>query len=163
MKDFVIEDRVQKAIDYFESGYNCAQSVFLAYHDLFDLDMETAKKMTVSFGGGIGRLRETCGTTSGMAMLAGFRYPVIDTTDKNARTLNYAIVQKMVGLFKEKYGTINCKSLLQSLKTDTNPEPSPRTPEYYTRRPCGKFIVDATEIAGRMLKGEFEAEIRQAI
>lgn len=51
MKDFDLEERVNRAVQNFEAGYNCAQSVFLAYSDIFELDMETAKKMSVSFGG----------------------------------------------------------------------------------------------------------------
>lgn len=53
MKDFDLEERVNRAVQNFEAGYNCAQSVFLAYSDIFELDMETAKKMSVSFGGGV--------------------------------------------------------------------------------------------------------------
>ena len=112
MKDFNIEERVKKAVENFESGYNCAQSVFLAYADVFELDLEMAKSMSVSFGGGMGRMREVCGTVSAMSMLAGFRYPVVDTLDQEARTRNYAIVQKMGSLFKEEFGT----SLQQKLR-----------------------------------------------
>lgn len=57
MKDFDLEERVNRAVQNFEAGYNCAQSVFLAYSDIFELDMETAKKMSVSFGGGVGRMQ----------------------------------------------------------------------------------------------------------
>ena len=93
--DFDIEERAQQAIDNFNAGYNCAQSVFLTYYDLLGLDLETAKCMSVSFGGGMGRMREVCGTISAMCMLAGFRYPVVDPKDQEARTRNYGMVQKM--------------------------------------------------------------------
>ena len=86
MKEFDIEERVKIAVQNFESGYNCAQSVFLAYSDVFELNLEMAKKMSVSFGGGVGRMREVCGTVSAMAMLAGFKYPVLHiltTYEKN--------------------------------------------------------------------------------
>ena len=82
MKEFDIEERVKIAVQNFESGYNCAQSVFLAYSDVFELNLEMAKKMSVSFGGGVGRMREVCGTVSAMAMLAGFKYPVLDQQDQ---------------------------------------------------------------------------------
>lgn len=156
MKAFDVEDRVAQAIAYFQSGYNCAQSVFLAYSDLFEIDVEMAKKMSVSFGGGLGRMREVCGTVSGMSMLAGFRYPVTDTLDKEARKQNYQIVQQMAALFKEKHGTIICRDLLRSIKTDDTPMPSDRTSEYYKKRPCARLVADAARIAGRMLKGELE-------
>ena len=100
MEDFDIEARAEQAVRNFESGYNCAQSVFLAYADLFGLERELAQKMSVSFGGGMGRMREVCGTVSAMAMLAGFRYPVPDTTDQEARTRNYAMVQRVATLFR---------------------------------------------------------------
>lgn len=70
--------------------------------------------MSVSFGGGVGRMREVCGTVNAMAMLAGFKYPVFDPLDQEARARNYGMVQKMAALFKEKHGTIICRSLPSS-------------------------------------------------
>ena len=157
MKEFDIEERVQQAIQNFNDGFNCAQSVFLAYSDIFELDMDMAKKMSVSFGGGLGRMREICGTVSAMAMLAGFRYPVLDTSDQAARTKNYKIVQQMAEQFKEKHETIVCRNLLGNIKDAGNsPAPEIRTKEYYAKRPCGRFVEDAARIAGRMLKGELD-------
>ena len=111
IKDFDIEERVKLAVQNFESGFNCAQSVFLAYSDVFDLDLEMAKNMTVSFGGGVGRMREICGSISAMAMLAGFKYPVIDPLDQDARTRNYAMVQKMTEIFRSRNNAIICRDL----------------------------------------------------
>lgn len=157
MKEFDIEQRVQAAVQNFESGYNCAQSVFLAYSDVFELDLNVAKKMSVSFGGGVGRMREVCGTVSAMAMLAGFKYPVLDQKDQEARTKNYAMVQKMSEMFKQKHGTIICRSLLPAAEaSQTAPAPSERTSEYYAKRPCSKYVEEATRIAGRMLKNELD-------
>ena len=134
MKDFDLEERVNRAVQNFEAGYNCAQSVFLAYSDIFELDMETAKKMSVSFGGGVGRMR-----------------------DQEARTRNYAMVQKMADMFKEKNGTIICRNLLPPEDAAaTTPAPAARTQEYYKKRPCGRFVGDSARIAGRMLKGELD-------
>ena len=149
--------RRERAMALFEEGYNCAQSVFLAYSDVFELNLEMAKKMSVSFGGGVGRMREVCGTVSAMAMLAGFKYPVLDQQDQEARTKNYAMVQKMSDLFKEKHGTIICRSLLPAAEaSQTAPQPSARTAEYYAKRPCSKYVEDAARIAGRMLKNELD-------
>lgn len=155
--DFDIEERAKQAIDNFNAGYNCAQSVFLTYADVLELDWETAKNMSVSFGGGMGRMREVCGTMSAMCILAGFRYPVVAPTDQQARTRNYAMVQKMAALFREKYHTIICRALLPAAAAaQKDPTPSLRTPEYYAKRPCGRYVAEATRIAGRMLKGELE-------
>lgn len=155
MRDFDIEERVTRAVRNFESGYNCAQAVFLAYADLFDLDVELAKRMSVSFGGGMGRMRETCGTVSAMVMLTGFRYPVENPTDQEARTRNYAMVQRVGAAFREQYGTLVCRELLPAAEAaKTDPSPSLRTAEYYAKRPCSRYVAASARIAGKMLKGE---------
>ena len=61
----------EKAKELFKSGYNCAQSVFAVYAERYGIDFETALKLSSSFGGGMGRLREVCGAVSGMFMAAG--------------------------------------------------------------------------------------------
>lgn len=157
MKNFKIEERIKIAVSYFESGHNCAQAVFLAYCDILGMDANIAKKMTVSFGGGIGRMRETCGAINAIAMLTGFKYPVPDTKDQEARTRNYTMVQKATNIFKKNHGTILCRELLEAhTSIDTNPVPSIRDNEYYSKRPCIKIVAEAAEIAGKMLKGELE-------
>ena len=155
MKEFDLEERVRLAVDNFNSGYNCAQSVFLAYYDIFDLPFETAKSISVSFGGGMGRLREVCGTFSALCLLAGLKHPVKNPQDQQQRTENYAVVQRMAALFKEKYGTLHCSELLPAAAAARrNPSPDVRTPEYYASRPCGRYVEESARIAGRMLRGE---------
>ena len=53
-----IEERTARAKELFLSGYNCAQSVFLAYRDISNLDEKMAAAISAPFGGGMGRLRE---------------------------------------------------------------------------------------------------------
>ena len=65
------EERIQKAVSLFKEGYNCSQSVVAAYADLYGFTKEQALRMAASFGGGIGRMRETCGAACGMFLLAG--------------------------------------------------------------------------------------------
>ena len=67
-----IEVRANAGEQYFMQGYNCAQSVVAAFGDLFpEVDTEQLLKVAASFGGGMGRLRMTCGAVTGMFMLAG--------------------------------------------------------------------------------------------
>ena len=40
--DFILEERVEKARDLFRQGYNCSQSVFLAYNDLLGVESTLA-------------------------------------------------------------------------------------------------------------------------
>lgn len=151
MKEFDLEERVSKAVDFFEEGYNCSQAVFLAYCDLFNISTETASMMTVSFGGGLGRMREVCGAISSISMLAGFRYPVVDPTNLEQRIDNYTHVQNMAERFKEKYGSIICRDLLELLEKNPSLLTS-QTRKYH--KPCGLYVAEAAYLAGKMLKGE---------
>ena len=76
--DFILEERVEKACDLFRQGYNCSQSVFLAYNDLLGVESTLAATISGPLGGGMGRLREVCGAVSGMSLIAGFLAPCPD-------------------------------------------------------------------------------------
>ena len=154
-----IEERVEKAKRLFkEGGYNCCQAVVLAYNDIFGIDDETAAAMSSGFGGGMGRMREVCGSVSGMVMLAGLIRPATDPTVKDWRTANYALVQEMAGEFKGINGSTVCKELLGLVPTGSNeqapkesPEPSDRTPEYYKKRPCEELVGISARIVGEKI------------
>lgn len=147
-----IEERVAKAVELFKSGAACSQAVVGAYADLVGLDMQTAMNASLGFGGGVGRLREICGTVSGMAFLAGLRLGTGDPSDADAKKRVYEAVQTMAAEFREKNGAVVCRELL-GLKPDAPApaQPDVRTPEYYHRRPCAEYVACAAEIAGRRL------------
>ena len=159
MKEFDIEERVEKARRLFkEGGYNCCQAVVLAYNDLFGLNDEMAAAIASGFGGGMGRMREVCGSVSGMTILAGFISPASDPTVKADRTANYALVQELAGEFRKKNGSIICKELLglvpmgssQSVPAES-PKPSDRTAEYYKKRPCEELVGISARIVGKKI------------
>ncbi len=77
-----IEKRVQQARELFVKGYNCSQSVFMAYSDLFDVEPRLAATISGPLGGGMGRLREVCGAVSGMSLIAGIQRPIVDPADR---------------------------------------------------------------------------------
>lgn len=154
-----IEARVEKARRLFkEGGYNCCQSVVLAYSDLFGLDETIAASLSSGFGGGMGRMREVCGSVSGMVFLSGLISPAADPSDKNGRTSNYALVQEFANRFREINGSIICRELLGTARTGSpaagkmeSPEPSERTAEYYRKRPCEELVGISARIVGEKL------------
>lgn len=154
-KNFDIEERVEKAKSLFKEGYNCCQSVALAYSDLWDLDFNLTASLTSGFGGGVGRMREVCGCVSGMVFLCGMIHPAADPSIKADRTANYALVQDVAGQYKKINGSIICRELLTGVceKNSTSPEPSDRTPEYYKKRPCEELVGIAAGIIGKKIKG----------
>lgn len=137
----------QKAKDLFLDGYNCAQAVFCAFNDLTGLDFATASKLSSSFGGGLGRLREVCGAVSGMCMVAGLLYGPAYPDDRQEKADHYARIQELTRRFREENGSIICRELL-GLKDATNvsPVPEARTAQYYKKRPCAEMVECAARI-----------------
>ncbi len=106
-----MESRVEKAASLFK-GYNCAQAVFAAYADLFGMDEETAFKLSMPFGGGMGGLREVCGAVSGMVMVAGLAKGTATPNDKEGKKECFELVQRLVEKFRQENGSIICKQQL---------------------------------------------------
>ena len=145
-------DHSKTACDLFAGGYNCAQSVFVAFCDVTGLDKETAFRISSSFGGGMGRLREVCGTCSAMFMVAGMLYGLGENGTYEAKTEHYKRIQELAARFKEAHETIICRELLQGLRVTSDPTPEKRTEKYYKVRPCIKFVKTAAEILDRYIE-----------
>ncbi len=146
-----VTERAQSARDFFTNGYNCAQSVVLAYSDIMDIDPKTLATISASFGGGMGRLREVCGAVSGMSMVAGSLAPAFDPSQKAAKTANYTLVQDLAEEFRRENRSIICRELLGLSQLKDAPIPSDRTPEYYKKRPCAELVEMAAAIVARKI------------
>lgn len=146
-----MESRVEKAAELFESGFNCAQSVFAAYADLFGMDRETALKISCPMGGGMGRMREVCGTVSAMSMLSGLKDGNTDPQNEEAKKAAYELVRKMAEEFKAENGTIICRELLGLTGMEESAAPSARTAQYYASRPCTGLVRSAAQIVEKYL------------
>ena len=138
-------DHSMYAAELFMQGYNCAQAVALAFSDVTGLDDEMSAKLAASFGGGIGRLREVCGAVSGMLMVAGLLYGYDENGENDCRKKeHYQLVQALAGQFREEVGSIVCRDILKNPPSD--PAPTPRTAEFYARRPCVRMVMTAARI-----------------
>ena len=139
------------ACKYFTDGYNCAQSVFAAFHEEMDMDEKTALRMSSAFGGGMGRLREVCGAVSGMFMVLGVLYGYDEAKNDVAKKELYTNVQALAGQFREEYGTIICRELL-GVDGAQKPTPTPRNAEFYKKRPCLAFVISAAGILSEFIE-----------
>ena len=154
MKKEEIEKRVERAKALFKQGFNCSQAVFAACADIYGIEDEAlALRLSASFGGGIGRMRQTCGAACGMFMLAGLENGSAIAGDAEGKKANYALVQELAAKFKEENGSLICAELLgaspkSSLegKNFTDPTPAPRTEEYYKKRPCVEMVASAVRV-----------------
>ena len=143
-------DHGMKAAQLFLGGYNCAQSVAVAFCDVTGLEEDFAAKLASSFGGGMGRMREVCGAVSGMLMVAGLLYGYETPGDDVSKKRQYTVVQQLSGRFREEVGSIVCREILKNPPSD--PNPSPRTAEYYAKRPCARMVMTAARILDEYIK-----------
>ncbi|MGN0213296.1 MAG: C-GCAxxG-C-C family protein [Muribaculaceae bacterium] len=141
-----VEERAALGAKLFLDGYNCSQSVVAAFADVYGLD-NNYLKLASSFGGGMGRLRMTCGACTGMFMLAGLHTGSSIANDLDARTRNYDAVQQLGKRFEDENGSMICADLL-GLRAGIvePPKPSERTQEYYRKRPCKAMVESACRI-----------------
>ena len=144
-------NHAEKACQLFAEGRNCAQAVFTAFCDVTGLDDELALRLSSSFGGGMGRMREVCGACSAMFMVAGILYGYDSKSDDKEKAEHYRRIQYLADEFKKEHETIICRDLLKGLKVNSAPEPEKRTEEYYKVRPCVRFVRTASEVLDKYI------------
>ena len=143
-------DKAKRAAQYFCNGYNCAQSVVMAYADEAGLTEAQAAAVAGGFGGGIGGMRSHCGAMSGMVMVAGLLRGY-DKDDLASKKDFYALVRTLCERFTERTGAMDFGTLLSRVNVLVRTDPSPRTEAYYATRPCARIVEIACEILEEML------------
>lgn len=154
-----LEKRIERAVSLFKSGYNCSQSVVAAFADLYGFTEEQSLRMAASFGGGIGRMRQTCGAACGLFLLAGLESGATRADDREGKSRNYQIVQSLAEKFRQENGSLICSELL-GLKPaqPIQPQAEERTPAYYQKRPCAQMVESAARIFAEYYQSQKKAE-----
>ncbi len=151
-----MENRVEKAVELFEKGYNCSQAVFCAFSDKFGIDDETALKLSSGFGGGFGRLREVCGAFSGCTLLIGLATETDLSDAAQAKKDVYEKVRKIKEEFEKRNGgSFICRELLGMEGPSESHVPEARTEHYKKTRPCAEIVRQAAIIMDGYIKGDF--------
>ena len=143
-------DHGLKAAELFLSGYNCAQAVAVAFTDVTGLTEQQAAKMASAFGGGMGRMREVCGAVSGMLMVLSYVYGYDTPGDDISKKRLYGQVQALAAGFRAENGSIICREILKNPPSD--PNPTPRTAEFYAKRPCTKMVMTAARLLEQFME-----------
>ena len=150
-----LDERVARAVENFMSGYGCCQSDVAAFADLYGLDDTLAKKIAAGFGGGVGRMRMMCGAVSGIVMLVGLHCGQTEGSDREGKSACYKVVQELLAQSREQNGSLICAEILGLKgyeKASCSYIASPRTAEYYKRRPCAAKVESAARIFADFLK-----------
>ncbi len=140
--------KVNEAIKLFNDGFNCSQAVFATYSEQLGLDSVSALKISSCFGGGMGRLGETCGAVTGALMLIGLKCGRFEQSDAVSKEMNYKLVQEFSKRFKARNEFLCCRDLLKvDLLTCDKSIISERTQAI-----CPKMVQDAAEIIEELLE-----------
>jgi C_GCAxxG_C_C family probable redox protein len=140
------EEQINKALALFDEGYACSQSVLLSFAEQFELDSETAKLISSTFGGGMGRLRQKCGAVTGAFMVLGLAFGNTNPKDMDTKLDAYKKVRDLNQKIEEIHGTSNCVELLQ--KHATEAEVAERK---HHKIICRKVVADTVGILCDML------------
>ncbi len=139
--------RAERAKENFLNGYNCAQAVAVTFADLIGMDEKTAARLTSGFGGGVGRMREVCGSVSGMAFIMSALYGYDDPKECEGKAELYSEIQKLAEEFRCENGSVVCRELLGlSPMSAPSPVPEERTKQYYKKRPCTELVEMSASI-----------------
>ncbi len=140
------------AYNNFLEGYNCTQAVAVAFAEELGLDKDAAARLSCGFGGGMGRMREVCGTFSGVVMVLSWLYGYSEPGDLAAKKEIYEKIRALAAQFKADNGSIICRELLGLEKAEESAVPEPRTPEYYKKRPCPELCRYAAILLEKFIK-----------
>ncbi len=122
MLNMTKKEAIDKAQAYFDEGYACSQSVLLAFAPEFNLDEKTAKLISSTFGGGMGRLRQKCGAVTGGFMVLGLKYGNAEPKDMDTKLHAYKMVRELNKQVEDIYGTSNCFELLKKHASEAEVE-----------------------------------------
>lgn len=143
------QEAVSQAVSYFDEGYACSQSVLLAFSEQFDLDDRTAKLIASTFGGGMGRLRQTCGAVTGGFMVLGLAFGNENPNDMETKLFAYGKVRELHARVEHIHGTTVCKELLQKHVTREQVEE-----RRHHKIICHKMVADVAGIVYDMISNE---------
>jgi len=142
--------RSEKALQLYSNGFNCAQSVIASFADILNVTEETAVRMAAGFGGGMGRMQETCGAATGAFMVIGFLRGKYKEGDDESNERTNKLIQEFSRQFTKAHGSVNCKALI---KFDINSEEGieeAREADVFNKK-CTYFVKTSVELLEEIL------------
>lgn len=144
-------DKVERAVSCFKEGFSCSQALLSTYGAQFGLNREMALKVSGAFGGGMGRMAETCGAVTGASMVIGLKYGKTRVEDEQTKEKAYSLVKEFVDKFKSRNGSIICRELL-GCDISTPRGMALAKEKKLIDTLCPKFVQDAAEIIEQILE-----------
>lgn len=143
-------NKSESAVCCFKEGFSCSQSVLSAFAPEMGLDRTSALRVAGAFGGGMGRMGETCGAVTGAFMAIGLKYGKTEAGDDAKRDKGYEIVKEFTARFKALHGSITCRELLGCDLASPDGMVFAKDRNLFELR-CRNYVADAVEIAEELL------------
>jgi len=137
MKSLDAIDAARRADELFHSGWNCAESVFVAIHEQAGEGQPPVQLLT-ALGGGMG-CKRTCGALSGATVALGLAYGRT-SPDDGARKVASAKARELCQGFREKYHSIDCWELISGYENELD-----------RKRGCTELVRTAVGLACRLM------------
>lgn len=137
--------KIVQAKDAFGAGYNCAQSVAIAYSPGYGVPSATMARIATAFGGGVSRSDSICGAVSGALMILGLHLGTDNQPDSTAKAKTYALGEEFVAEFTKRYGSVQCTSLVgYNLSVAKERKAASESGAFQTI--CSKVVENACEL-----------------
>lgn len=147
------EERINRAAELHQEGYNCCQAVVAAFGDLYGFTFEESLRMSAAFGGGIGGMRDICGAAMGMFLLAGLETGSLRPRDAEGKKRTFGLVQELAEAFRKRNGALRCADLLALPKAPSPQTPNPDGQGHYYLNTCTEKVRTAAELWCKALDG----------
>lgn len=105
-----------RAVNYYRSGYNCAEAVLLAAAESYDLGLSSREvRLATGFGGGLGR-GHICGALTGAVIALGAALGRESTQQDQAPFKE--IREELISAFELELGSLHCADLKTGNRED---------------------------------------------
>jgi C_GCAxxG_C_C family probable redox protein len=139
------------AVNKFKNGYNCAQSMVYSFAEQLKIDKSVALKLACGFGGGMGRTENVCGAITGGVIILGLIFGRGENEEKIKQEETYQYVRDFINKFKAKYGTIECRCLIDNIDLLTD-EGQNKFKELNMINKCYEYVENANKIIQEIIK-----------
>ena len=149
-KSYDVASLQMTAINKFNSGFNCAQSVLGIFANDLGIDDNTAMSITSGFGAGMGRLQKTCGAVTGAFMVLSYFSSQKNNENSDAKEEAIIKIREFNARFLQKNNTTDCQTLLNC---DLNSKQGQEEYQIKNLREsvCEKCIRDSILITSELL------------
>ncbi len=147
-----MEEKIKSAVESYNDGYNCAQSVLAVFAQELGMDRDTAMKIACGFGSGMGRSGNMCGAVTGGMLVLGLKFGMMDSESQEDKEKTYEEVAVLLERIKTIHGSANCTDLMGvDLGTPEGLQES--QDRDLSDKVCSKIIEDVTRILEELIEG----------